>query len=345
MRSFAGVQEAYKDWQRFSNERAEIPHLEHMIRLPPATVDPPHVQKFRAALAPHFGPARIRALEAHIREFAISLIEPILRRDRCDFVADYARLLPTSVFLDLMGLPKDRLPQFLEWEHDFFRGAMAAREAVFAKILAYLNEFYDWKPAHPAGDLATAMLIARDEHGAPWSREEIVNCSFLLFVAGLDTVVNTLSFIWRYLAEAPAARQYILQNPGKRQVYSGGAPAHQCRGEPVTACAGRYDAGGCRDEGRRQGPARQQPGQPRLTGIRRPLETQFDRNASNQIGFGAGIHKCIGLHLARMEIAITLEEWLQRIPDFTLDPEHEIRGFAGMVMGLSTLPLRIEPRS
>ncbi len=345
LRSFASVHEAYRDWERFSNVRAEVPHLDHMIRMPPATVDPPDVQKYRSALAPHFGPARVRALEAHIRDFSVSLIEPISKRDRCDFVADYARSLPTSVFLDLMGLPKERLPQFLEWEHDFFRGEIEAREAVFAKILAYLDEFYDWKTTHPGNDLATALLNAKDEHGAPWTREEVRNCSFLLFVAGLDTVVNTLSFIWRYLAEAPTARQYILQNPGKRQAIVEellriNAAANLTRRVRVdTELEGVQLKAGDKvllvnNQANRDDRV-----------FEDPLETRFDRNNAQQLGFGSGIHKCLGMHLARMEIGITLEEWLKRIPDFSLDPEQEIRGFAGLVMGLSTLPLRLEPRT
>ncbi len=345
LRSFASVQEAYRNWERFSNERAEIPHLENMLRLPPATVDPPAHQKFRSALNPYFGPARVRAREDHIRNFSISLIEPILQRDRCDFVADYARRLPTNVFLDLMGLPKERLPQFLEWEHDFFRGEIEAREAVFAKILAYLGEFYDWKAGHPGDDLATVLLNAKDQDGAPWTREELVNCSFLLFVAGLDTVVNTLSFIWRYLAEAPQARQYILQNPGKRQgiveeLLRINAAANLSRRvrEDVELEGVKLKAGDkvllVNNQANRDGQV-----------FDDPLETRFDRNATQQLGFGSGIHKCVGMHLARMEIWITLEEWLKRIPDFSLDPEQEIQGFAGMVMGLSTLPLRLGPRT
>jgi cytochrome P450 len=250
--------------------------------------------------------------------------------------------LPTSLFLQVMGLPVDNLDQFLEWEVDLLRGPPEKRTPAMQNIVAYLDNFLKEQAKNPGNNVTGAILKARDKDGSPWSHDELMSVSFFLFTAGLDTVTNTMGFIWRYLAQNPEARQYIranLDNPHKmscifdelmrthtvptdtRRVrndteYKG---LHLKKGDVIVLAMpmANYD--------------------PAL--VDHPDTIDLTREVNRHVAFGTGDHRCLGSLLAKKEIVVCLQEWLKRIPDFSIAPGAKISCWVKVIAGIESLPL------
>lgn len=303
----------------------------------PLEIDPPEHGKYRKLLGPLFTPLEIDKLRGLIRGFARSLVAEIKPRGRCDFVRDFSRVLPTTLLLKLVGMPLERLGQFLEWEEDFFSSDPERTERGGAAIARYIGEFVAQK-RHDLGDDIASLLFRSQVDGKPLTDEQVFDVCFLLFIAGLDTVPNTFAFAWRYLAESPEAQERLrdranipdaveellrlnaivsITRRARKDFVWHGAPLRQ--GDPILLPLGIIN----RD-----------PKQ-----FVRPTEVVLDRSSNRHVTFGAGHHRCLGSHLARAEFQIALEEWIREIPSFRLvkGAEPEMRG--GGSMGLHSLQL------
>ena len=331
------------DWERFSSSPGGIPaRVGGPAQMIPVELDPPEHQRVRAVLAPKFSPAAIQAMKSDIRKRAADLIDRFAALGHCDFMTDFAGHLPTGIFLDLMGLPQQQLPQFMLWEEMAMRGTDQKRKELgYDLIYRYLNDFIVRKRENLGeDDIAGTLLRYRDREGHPFSHDEVVACCNLLYMAGLDTVMNTLGFIFRYLSSNAGARQIILRHPEQLQAIVEeftrvfGVPAQTRRvredmafrdiemksGDPVllpTMLANRDDAIYLKSD-----------------------VLDFSREPKKVLTFGAGPHRCLGVHLAKIELAIAIEEWFKRIPEFTLDPSEEITYVTGHTLGIHNLPLR-----
>jgi Cytochrome P450 len=205
---YADIVEGYRNHEIFSTRGAQIPPIEPFPVLQPNGVDPPEHDVFRKILAPMFTPLAVRRMTEGLHRRAETLISGFAGQGECDFIADYAAKFPTATFLELFGLPEERLPEFLRIANVFFRSTDPdIRAANLLEIYAVLEDLFREKERNPQNDIATTVLQARDVDGNPFPWQDIINCGFLLFVAGLDTVTNTMAYVWRYLATTPDARQ------------------------------------------------------------------------------------------------------------------------------------------
>jgi cytochrome P450 len=280
--------------------------------------------------------------EARIREVAITLIDRVLAKGHCDFIKEFSGRMPTALFLEFMGMPVERLDEFLIWEEDCLRGTPDKSQSAMQNIVSYLGSFFKEQAKNPGDDVTGAMLKARDKNGNPWTDEELMSAGFMLFTAGLDTVTNTMGFIWRYLAKNPQAREYIRANmhdPLKMScifeelmrthtvptdtrrvradtVYKG---VHLKKDDVIVLPLpiGNYD--------------------PMLVDNAETID--LTRKVNPHIAFGSGAHRCLGSLLARSEIIICLQEWLKRIPDFEVEPGARIRCWVTVIAGMDSLPL------
>jgi cytochrome P450 len=340
-RNYDDVREIYRNWKQFSSFKKTIPLVDTYPLLMPQGIDPPGHQKYRAMINPLFTQEAIGRLEGRIRAATGQLLDQFVAKGNCDFVADFAEKLPTTIFLEIMGLPKERLPEFLQWEFDFFRGTEESARRVLGTIWQYLDGFLSEKRASGelGDDIIGTLLRARQLDGTPYPQSDLVSCSFLLFLAGLDTVTATMAFIWRYLADHPEARKLIIEHPDQLgtiveellrvsavatlsrrvqfdSVYKGIKLKHN---DPILVpnCVANRD--------------------PKV--FDNPDEVDLKRVDNPHLTFGAGVHGCIGAHLAKTDIMTALRMWLAVIPDFTLDPDTTLRGVAGHVLGFRALPL------
>jgi cytochrome P450 len=338
------VQENY---QIFSHEVFNIPRGIMPVIMPPLTVDPPMHARYRAVLNPFFTASKVQQSAEAARALTIEVIEGLRPRGGCEFVDDFSRIMPTSIFLGIAGMPLDRREEFVGWAKGFMHAGsdQDTRNAYLGKIVGYLQETIADRTANPGEDLISKIVGFR-QNPRFQGEQEIVGMAVLMFFGGLDTVASMLSFIAWHLATHPEHRRRIIEDPA---IIPRAVEEYLRRhglsntGRLILSDVERKGAHMKADEmimvpiAMSSLDERKHPN---------PFEVDFDREelfdakgvpAHNT--FGNGPHKCIGAPLARQEIRVFLEEWLRLIPDFRLDPERPPTSHAGSVNGVNDLHL------
>jgi cytochrome P450 len=278
-------------------------------------------------------------LEGQIRQRAKDLLDQIAGKEECEFTTAFGRPLPVCVFLDIMGLPQDMRDTFVNWAIDLLHAH--DRETMgraMKNIVAYLKEAIADKTVHP-----DEGVISRIVHAAPdgkrLSEKEIFGFVIFLFIAGLDTVFATLNNIWLWLAQNPERRKEIIARPNDID----NIVEELLRRWSVTF-SGRVVAQDIEMRG-----VKMKKGD-RITSVLpacnfdpevfpNPLEVDFDRKRRTMLAFTVGVHSCMGGHLARLELKISLQEWLKRIPKFSVKAGTQIDYRPGGVVGPEYVPL------
>jgi cytochrome P450 len=343
--NYADIVEGYRDYSIFSTYQTPIPPIEPFPVVQPQGVDPPEHKVFRSLLAPMFTPIAVRGMTDEIQRRAIALIESFADKGECDFIGQYAERFPTALFLYLFGLPESRLDEFLDLANMFFRSTdPEARAKNIVEIYAVLDKLFREKQDNPGTDIASVIVTSRDPQGAPHDWTDILNCGFLLFVAGLDTVTNTMAYIWRYLATTPAAQQHFrdrLDDPDAFLL----AVEELMRINAVSNIYRRvthdceYKGVQFRQNDRVILPNTVANRDPKV--FENPDMIDLDRAVNVHVTFGVGPHRCVGSHLAKRQVMVSMQEWLKRIPAFELSPDQSGQTvFGGSVMGFSGMKLR-----
>jgi cytochrome P450 len=217
-----------RDWERFSSEyaprdvqeamlRATPPGAPHIPRVRPISLDPPDHGKYRAALAAAFGPKAIKARTDEIRALAVRLIEAVADQGRCDFIAAVAEPLPVLVFLRMMGLPGERLAEFRVLVHKLLApGLLDPMESAMRmrSIADSLGDAIRARRDDPQDDLIS-LLWAVEIDGEPMSMEIMEDFCVLLFIAGLDTVINAIGHAVRHMAADPELQARLRAEPAR----------------------------------------------------------------------------------------------------------------------------------
>ena len=345
---YADIVEGYRNHSIFSTYQTPIPPIEPYPVFQPQAVDPPEHKVFRSLLAPMFTPTAVRAMGEEMQRRANGLIDRFIDKGECDFIADFAERFPTSMFLYLFGLPEERLEEFLTLSNVFFRSTDPEERAKnLTDIYAVLETLFREKEANPGKDIASAIVTARDAEGKQHDWTDILNCGFLLFVAGLDMVTNTMALIFRYLATTPDARRYFrdrLDDPdaflnGLEELIRINAVANNYR-RITHDCEFRGIKFRKNDRVVLSGTLANRD--PEV--FSDPQKIDLDREVNVHVTFGVGPHRCIGSHLAKREIMVSMQEWLKRIPEFDLDPDQPPSSpVGGSTLGFRGLKLRLNP--
>jgi len=316
-------------------------------RMIPQQIDPPAQTRYRRILDPNFSQKRMSALEPEIRRSAHLLIDGFEEKGECDFNRDFAIPLPCSAFLKMMGLPLDDLGLFLELKDGIIRphtraddpeGQARVRAEASERIFAYFSEVIDERIRGPRDDLMS-RLVNTEIDGQELSREELLDICFLLILAGLDTVTATLGCSVAYLAANPDMRRRIVNNPARIP----NAVEELLRWETPVMLVPRIatqDVSVSGSEIRRDemvmlllGAANTDSGQFRDAG-----SVDFDRTHNRHLAFGGGPHRCLGSHLARLELRVALEVLHQRIPNYAIKPGETPR-YSPAIREVQHLPL------
>jgi cytochrome P450 len=307
-------------------------------KLIPLEVDPPEHGKYRTLLNPLFSPKALKSLDEPIRNWAVELIDTVVGQGECDFVRDFAEMYPIGIFLDLLGLPRTELPRFRTWVDVIVHDA-GRRGEIMQTLKAYLEGVIDDRMATLGGDDLISQVTRMKIEDRDLSREEMAGIVFLLFIGGLDTVVNSLSFHFRYLAEHPEDQSRLRADPGMIP----DAVEEMFRAFPVVTTSRLVTrdtelAGVALRAGDMVTTST-------LLSTRDPDEfanpgvVDITRSPNRHNAFAFGPHRCLGSHLARREIVIALEEWMRRVPTFAIREGATITAAGGGVMGIDTLPL------
>ncbi|MCW2968497.1 MAG: cytochrome [Solirubrobacteraceae bacterium] len=304
----------------------------------PIFLDPPDHGKYRRILTPLFAPATVAHMEASIRERAIGLVEEMLAKGSCDYVKEFAIEFPTRVFTSWIGLPEEETGRFVTLTDTLIHGGdPAARDAAMAGAFEVLSTLIMARMESPTDDLMS-QIVVQEVDGRPLTFEELFNMAFLLFLAGLDTVAAALSFSYWHLAQTPKDRQELVNGTVdpvhaveellrrhsfvslmRRATRDASFAGVDIREGDIIMCSLPL--------------ASRDPGE-----YADATEVDLHRENVRHYAFGAGPHRCVGSHLARLEMRIAFEEWHKRIPDYELGGPAEAYG--GGVMGVSSLPLR-----
>jgi cytochrome P450 len=334
------VFKAARDPDLFSSKAMTIPPMPAELEpfLIPLTLDPPEHGAYRLPLMRAFAPANMKALEPAIRAFTVDLITNIICKGRCDFVHAVSEPLPIIIFMRLMGMDTSRLAEFRIWVTEMMSAEEAPRARSYQKIHGMMGELIRARQIKREDDLISRLLDS-DISGRSVTTEEMQGYCFLLFAAGLDTVANAMAFGMRHLAQDTTLQEQLRSTPAlipeaiEEMLRKYGVPtpprtvAHDAEFAGVHLKAGdrvllhlpacNYDAKTFPDPNR------------------------FDLNRENKVHltFNAGPHRCVGSHLARLELNILYEEWFARMPNVRLDPAEAPEFRLGLALACTKLPL------
>lgn len=345
------VVEAIRRHDEFSNEQVNAFVNDMAVPLLPNSLDPPEHTQLRRLLNPFFSPAAVKRLESLARERARVMVAELKDKKRDDLTTGFALLYPTELFLALLGLPVEDGPEFL-WRVEavfggFFKAGDASpeeAEEAAAWITAYFDKKVDERladPGDPEVDLLTRIITTEvPGQGKIMDRDQILNCMMTLMLAGLDTTRSALGYIFHHLANDPKMRARLIADSSlwprfiEEAVRLYSLIIEDGRISKVDVDFHGLDikkgdmlwlglASANRD--------------PRK--FENPDVFDMDReNLSHHVGFGIGQHRCIGMHLARAELVIALEEWHKQIPDYRVADGVELRERGGQLK-LMSLPL------
>ena len=319
------------------SSRVEM-QLGNVRPLIPLNVDPPRHAKYRKLLDPLFAPRRMEEQEEDITRRVNGFIDTFIDRGECNFSEEFADLFPASVFLGLLGLPEEELRMFLRLRDGILHPEKFDPEAGFViekrqavmnatgkEIYAYFSDLIAKRKTEPANDIITRFLAAEVE-GERLSDEEILDICFLFLIAGLDTVSDSLTCFFAFLAQHPEHRRQVIENPAVIPA----AVEELLRWEsPVPSGVPRVATAEVElPSGDKIGPGTAMMVSYGAANVDTatfgdPFEVRFDREDNPHIAFGGGVHRCLGSHLARRELRVTLREWHRRIPDYRIKPGHE----------------------
>ncbi len=310
---------------------------------PPISSDPPFHHDARKLLLPAFTKTAVTRQEPATRAYCHALIDAFDGQDVVDAAADYAQHIPMRVIADMMGFPPEDGPQFRRFVENTLEGVnlqpeerIERMQALFEYILDQVHDHLD----NPRDDLTT-YLINAELYGSKLTADHVTGAMVLLLIAGIDTSWSAIgSSLW-HLAKTPADRERLIADRGLLPT---------AMEEFLRAYAPVTMARLVKDDMHWHGvdmkaddwillsfpAANRDPAQ-----FDRAAEVVIDREVNRHAAFGLGIHRCLGSHLARMELRVALEVWLDRIPDFSLADADAVTWSAGQIRGPRRLPLRI----
>ena len=341
---YADVLAALRDPDTFSSEM-EAMSIGQQRPLIPLQLDPPRQTRFRRILDPHFSRRRMQALEPEVRVLVNGLIDGFAADGHCEFNGAFAIPLPCTVFLQLMGLPQADLGDLLALKDGIIRPQAKSpeegqklRDEAGTRIYEYFERLLEERARVPRDDLMTWFLGAEID-GDRLTREEILDISYLFMLAGLDTVTATLGCSVAHLAQHPGDRARLAREPGRWPAAVEELLRHETP-VPVVLRVVTRDTTFAGHE--------LQAGQQvmLLLGSADTDDAEFDaaetvsfeRETNRHLAFGGGPHRCLGSHLARMELRVALEELHRRIPDYEIAPGEQPR-YGGGIREVQYLPL------
>jgi len=334
---------ALRNPELFSSKKA-FDVLGSPLPLVPISFDPPEHTRFRKILQPFFSPKTLNEMLPSLQKQAIDIIDDVAAKGECEVVADIAIPYPSQVFLTLFGLPLQDRDRLIAWKDSVIALADSptlegADLTPALELFAYLTEAINERRANPGRDILSQVLTGEDA----LDDAEAIGLSYLFVLAGLDTVTAAMTAALLELARNTELRAVLLDDPDQMGVFV----EEIVRLEPPAPMLPRVTTA-----------------EVTIGDITLPPDTQvrlcigaINRDGSDEIstndvvmdgkvhrhwGFGGGPHRCLGSHLARMELTLIVGEWLRRVPEFSLEPGYEPQiVFPANTFGLERLPLTL----
>ncbi len=352
----ADVSAIARDTDHFSSEGAVLanrPPREEWVSLapigaaPPITSDPPFHADARRLLLPAFSPQVVAEWEPEIRRLCNELIDNMGNADTVDAAVQYAQNIPVYVIARMLGLPLEDSDYFRETVHmvlEEIGAEFGERQGAFEKLDAYLSMHVQDHIENPKDDLIGFLLNAKI-YDQPLSPQHVVGTIILLMVAGIDTTWSSIgSSIW-HLAQHPSDLQRMINEPellptAIEELLRMYAPVTMAR-----IVSQDTEIGGCPVK-RGESVLLPFPAANRDPEVFPDADKVIiDREENRHVAFGLGIHRCLGSNLARLELRVAVEVFIQRFPKFELADPSSVTWSLGQVRGPRKLPVRITQRA
>ena len=310
--------------------------------IPPISADPPLHTWTRRLVLPTMSPARVAEYEVFTRELCRRLVDEVIARGHGDAASEYAQQIPVRVIGHILGVPESMAPTFTEWVRDVLEFAHdpERRQRGVTGIVTYLFGAIAERQAQPQDDFITELLHAEHDN-EPIPVPVVMGMCALLLVAGIDTTWSSIGSTMWHLALHHDDRRRLLAEPGLMPT----AIEEFLRAyAPVTMARRLVDD-------------KEYMGCPMKAGERVLMnfpaanrdpevfidadKVIIDREHNRHLAFGAGIHRCAGSNLARMELRVAVEEWLARIPEFEIVDPTAVTWAGGQVRGPRSIPIRV----
>jgi cytochrome P450 len=346
---YADVAEIAYDTERFSSRSIIMSNFRPPREAapiggsPPISSDPPFHHDARKLLLPAFTKTAVERQEPATRALCHSLIDAFGDQDIVDAARDYAQHIPMRVIASMLGFPPEDGPQFRQFVENTLEGVnlppeerIARMSALFDYLLAQIHDHI----GNPRDDL-TSFLINAELYGRKLEPSHVAGTMALLLIAGIDTTWSAIGASLWHLAKDPADRERIVAEPAllptaMEEFLRAYAPVTMAR---LVKNDMEWNGVGMKADDwilLSFPAANRDPAQ-----FDRAAEVVIDRQVNRHVAFGLGIHRCVGSHLARMELRVALEVWLARIPAFTLADPSAVTWSTGQIRGPRTLPLRL----
>lgn len=298
----------------------------------PSAFDPPEHTRYRKILQPYFSPQALSKSRPIMERYAADIIAAVACRGECDAMADLARVYPFGVFMELYGLPPEDRDSVIAWKDAAVDGKPEGNA-----LYSYFGEVIEQRRQVPGRDMLSQVMTGP----GGLTDLELLGMSHLIVLSGLDTVAAAIGFSLFELARRPQLRRELRDKPHQIRVFI----EEIVRLEPAAPLAARVTTDFVEIGGMTL-----PPGTPvRLctaainrdgTDATSTDELVMDGKVHRHWGFGGGPHRCIGSHLARIQLTAVIVEWLRQIPNFEVPPGYipEIK-FPSKSFALRTLPL------
>jgi cytochrome P450 len=346
------ITEIAHDHDRFSSKQILIPHdlFGQDLNMPPITSDPPFHSKFRRMMLPTFSPKNMKAWEPATIDIANNLIDKFIDKAEFDGAREYAQNIPITVIARMLGIDEEDGPMFTDWLRRLLDTGPSNRQdaqAAFIELADYLSKKITQHRENRIDDVMN-LLIETEIDGESLDDHDLLGACQLLLIAGIDTTWSAIGSSMAHLAANPEHRRILIdaldEPDGKTwnlameeflRVFS-----------PVTMARIVNQDTEVRGVQLKQGDqmllpfpaANRDPDK-----FENPDEVVIDREDNRHYAFGLGRHRCLGSHLARMELEVGLRTLLRRVPDFHITEGKSVRYAGGQVRGPREMPLTIGP--
>jgi cytochrome P450 len=317
----------------------------------PLGLDGPDHRKYRRLLDPVFTAKRIAPLAGQVHALANELVDGFVDEGAADVYARWCEPLPSIIFLSIMGLPMADLEGFLHFKRMVLsndaieRGTPEERIAIRNEAITWIQDYFnadlDARESEPTPrDDMIGWLLSTEVEGECLSRQEMLDILGLLMIAGLDTVAASLACFLSYFARNAQQRQRVIDQPellrtAVEELMRFESPVrdgYRKTSADLTLPSGAVIPAGSYMvlswAGANVDPA----------AFANPLDVDLERKPNPHIGFASGFHRCLGSHLARMEMQVALTAWHERIPAYSIAPDTELV-YAGNPRAPHVLPL------
>lgn len=326
-----------------SAKGASLPHHGFPLAIPPIEIDPPEHAQYRSPLRDRFSPRSANSLEPLARGAVTTIIDNFIERGTADLATELTALVPATIITKILAVPEEDSAMFIDWAARTLQ-ANGDMEAIMDE-LEYMAGIYDDRvanPRDPEEDLPS-LLLSIQINGEPIAEEMFLGLMTELLSAGLDTTANAGALILDLLSKRTDIRQRLIEDPSLIPAaveeflrYLTPLPV-LCRTTTKPATVGGINIEADSKVQLNWLSANHDPEE-----FTDPEEIQIDRFPNRHYAFGVGPHRCLGAHLARLELRILIEEVLHRIPDYEVDRSAVVR-YPGITRGVASLPAAFTP--